>query len=107
MSDLIEQWLARFEELEPVDGTLTQEILDAVGAPPMPNSASAPKDAMARAADIGALKGRVKTNVMYRRNEYLAEAAKQEEMGNKQKVAEMETKANYWESLWRWVERYR
>src|SRR5689334_22720787 len=95
----VDRWLAKFEDLCPADGQLTQEILDAVGPPPLPvrGPASTPEGArgvsIQRAADIGGLRAGVRTRVNYMCDRFLAEAHEYEKKGDHWNAAKLEAKA--------------
>ncbi len=110
-ADHVEQWLSRLDELQPTDGRLTADIIEASGGLPIdvaiPKGPLSDKEAQrlqerrASAGNYARGVARVLAETRYQLAMAAYRDAKQE--GDAEKIAKCQVHAEYWRSISQWV----
>lgn len=92
MSNSIEEWLKRLEELEPADGKLTTEIVSMAGDVPLNVNQN-------RIFEVARVKAYVETFLQARTNSFDVRAHDAATAGNSDEAAKLNARSGYWKSV--------
>jgi hypothetical protein len=110
--EAVDRWLERIDVLQPADGNLTQEVIEAVGNLPMVYQSGpvrteeeARMERLRRVADRAEAKAYARTAARFRSDEAGAQLYKLTEFGgNEGEIARYRAQFSYWQSVVRWIE---